>query len=197
MVQLWNPNLWCELSAGPDVPRTVHVVVEIPKGSRNKYEYDQRLGIFKLDRVLYSPLHYPGDYGLVPQTVYDDGDPLDILVMVNEPTFSGCVIVARPLGILRMLDRGTHDDKLLAVPATDPLFADYADLDDVPRHFLAEVAHFFKVYKDLEGFGVEPLGWEPAAVAHSQILRSIERYQELPGVGAKHSGRAWTQEGLS
>jgi len=181
-VQLWNPNLWTELPAGPDVPRTVHVVVEIPKGSRNKYEYDQHSGVFKLDRVLYSPLHYPGDYGLVPQTVYDDGDPMDVLVMVSEPTFSGCVIVARPLGILRLLDRGNRDDKVLAVPATDPLFADYTDLDDVPRHFLKEVAHFFKTYKDLEGIGVVPIGWEPAAVAQMEIERSVQRYRDRCGL---------------
>ena len=171
-------NFWRDLPPGPDVPRVVHVVVEIPKGSRNKYEYDEGLGVFKLDRVLYSPLHYPGDYGLVPQTIYEDGDPLDVLVMVSEPTYTGCVIASRPLGIYRVLDRGVPDDKVLAVPATDPLFADYTDLDDVPRHFLAEVAHFFQTYKDLEGIGVEPVGWEPAAAARTEIERAIGRYRE-------------------
>lgn len=171
-------NLWSDLPPGPDAPRLINVVVEIPKGSRNKYEYDEHLGIFRLDRVLYSALYYPGDYGLMPQTIYDDGDPLDVLVMVSEPTFTGALVTARPLGLFRLLDRGVPDDKVLAVSATDPLFADYVDLSDVPRHFLAEVAHFFKVYKDLEGIGVEPLGWEPAGVAYEQIERSVRRYRE-------------------
>lgn len=171
-------NLWVSLPPGPKVPEVVHVLVEIAKGSRNKYEYDKQLGLFRLDRVLYSPLHYPGDYGLIPQTLAEDGDPLDVLVMVSEPTFVGCVIQARPLGLFRMVDRGTPDHKVLAVPATDPLFADTHDLRDVPRHFLAEVAHFFKTYKDLEGIGVEPLGWEPAAAAREEVLSSVERYHE-------------------
>ncbi len=175
-------NLWSDLPAGPDAPRTVHVVVEIPKGSRNKYEYDEQLGVFKLNRVLYSALYYPGDYGFVPQTVYDDGDSMDALVMVGEPAFAGCVIVARPLGLFRLLDRGLRDDKVLAVPATDPLFSDYRHLNDVPRHFLAEVAHFFKVYKDLEGIGVEPLGWEPADAAYEQIERAMQRYRDRLGL---------------
>lgn len=171
-------NLWTDLPPGPDVPRVVHVVVEISKGSRNKFEYDEHMGIFKLDRVLYSPLHYPGDYGLIPQTLAEDGDPLDALVMVTEPTFAGCVIQARPLALFRILDRGVPDSKVLAVPATDPIFADDVDMDDVPRHFLAEVAHFFKTYKDLEGIGVEPLGWEGAEAAREEILRAIKRYQD-------------------
>ena len=171
-------NLWHDLSSGPEVPRVVHVVVEIPKGSRNKYEYDERLGILKLDRVLYSPLHYPGDYGLIPRTLAEDGDPLDVLVMVSEPTFPGCVIQARPLGLCRLLDRGVPDNKVLAVPATDPLFADDLDLEDVPRHFLAEVAHFFRTYKYLEGIGVEVHGWESAAAAQVEIQRAVERYRE-------------------
>jgi inorganic pyrophosphatase len=164
------------------------VVVEIPKGSRNKYEYDEHLGVFKLDRVLYSALHYPGDYGFVPRTLYEDGDPLDALVMVTEPGFPGCVIVARPIGLFRLLDRGEADDKVLAVPATDPLFAGYADLEDVPPHFLVEVAHFFQVYKNLEGIGVEALGWEPAEAARREVARTVRRYQEgtsLDGAAAR------------
>ena len=92
-------NLWRELRTGPNAPEIIYTLVEIPKGSRNKYEYNKEFGVIKLDRVLYSSLHYPGDYGLIPQTFYDDGDPLDILVMVNEPTFPGCIIEARPIGI--------------------------------------------------------------------------------------------------
>lgn len=172
-------NLWHNLPTGPEVPRIVYCIVEIPKGSRNKYEYSKKAGIIKLDRVLYSSMHYPGDYGLIPQTYAEDGDPMDIMVMVNEPTFSGCVIEARPIGIFHMTDRGDPDDKILAVPATDPLFNDYADLSDVPRHFLNEVAHFFQTYKQLQGIQVTPKGWENADAAYQIIIQSIQRYKEM------------------
>ncbi|MCI0476106.1 MAG: inorganic diphosphatase, partial [Anaerolineales bacterium] len=112
-------NLWHDIPARPDIPNVVHVVVEIPKGSRNKYEFDKKLGTIRIDRVLYSSMVYPGDYGFVPQTFYDDGDPLDIFVMTNEPTFPGCVIAARPIGLFRMKDKGEPDDKILAVPVND------------------------------------------------------------------------------
>jgi len=171
-------NLWKELPPGPDVPEVIYVVVEIPKRSRNKYEYDEMGGFIKLDRVLYSSLHYPGDYGFVPRTLHDDGDPLDVLVMTNEPTFSGCVIEARPLGIFHLIDRGRLDDKILAVPHTDPLFVGYHTLEDVPPHFLEEVTHFFSVYKDLERAKVEEHGWEGVERAHEEIERGIRMYVE-------------------
>jgi inorganic pyrophosphatase len=171
-------NLWHELPPGPDVPEVVYTIVEIPKGSRNKYEYHKQAGIIKLDRVLYSSLYYPGDYGLIPRTHYDDGDPLDILMMINEPTFPGCVIDARPIGLFRMLDRGDPDDKILAVPDKEPLYRDYHDLNDVPKHYLEEVAHFFSVYKDLEGARVEVVGWESADEAKKKISHAIRLYQQ-------------------
>lgn len=173
-------NLWHELRPGPNAPESldvVYVIVEIPKGSRNKYEYHKQAGIIKLDRVLYSSLYYPGDYGLIPRTFYDDGDPLDILVMINEPTFPGCVIEVRPIGLFRMLDKGAPDDKVLAVPDRDPLYRDYHTLSDIPKHFLDEVGHFFSVYKDLEGVRVEVVGWEDADVAKKQIEHAIRLYQ--------------------
>jgi inorganic pyrophosphatase len=178
-------NLWRELRPGPKVPDIVYAIIEIPKGSRNKYELHKDSGMIVLDRVLFSSLHYPGDYGLIPRTFYDDGDPLDILLMTNEPTFPGCIIQARPIGIFRMLDRDLHDDKILAVPSTDPLFSEYHDLDDVPQHFLQEVAHFFEVYKDLEGMRTKPLGWEGAESAKQEIMRAIKLYDDrfgLPGL---------------
>ncbi len=171
-------NLWRELRSGPNSPEIVYTLVEIPKGSRNKFEYNKEFGVLKLDRVLYSSLYYPGDYGLIPQTFYDDGDPLDILVMINEPTFPGCIIEARPIGVFRMLDKGVADDKILAVPARDPIFADYHDITDIPKHYLAEVAHFFEVYKDLEGMRTKPIGWENAEVAKAEILRAMKLYQD-------------------
>jgi inorganic pyrophosphatase len=171
-------NLWHRLPPGPRIPETVYCVVEIPKGSRNKYEYSKVAGVIKLDRVLYSSMHYPSDYGLIPQTYAEDGDPMDILVMVNEPTFAGCVIEARPIAVFHMLDRGDPDEKILAVPSTDPLFNDYSDVGDVPRHFLVEVAHFFQTYKQLQGIQVTPKGWEDAAAARAVIVQSIERYKQ-------------------
>lgn len=172
-------NLWHNLPTGPHVPDRVYCIVEIPKGSRNKYEYSKTAGVIKLDRVLYSPMHYPSDYGLIPQTYAEDGDPLDILVMVNEPTFAGCVIEARPVAIFHMIDRGDSDDKILAVPATDPLFNDYRDIGDVPKHFLNEIAHFFQTYKQLQGIQVTTKGWEDAAKAHEVINQCIGRYREM------------------
>jgi inorganic pyrophosphatase len=174
-------NLLDELPAGPSVPDVIYVVVEVPKGSRNKYKYDRGSDIVKLDRVLFSPIHYPGDYGLIPRTHYDDGDPLDVLVMVNEPTFPGCIIEARPIGLFRMLDRGVPDDKVLAVPAYDPNFKDYYDIPHIPQHFLAEMGHFFEVYKDLEGIETEVLGWERATTAREQILYAAALYQKRLG----------------
>jgi len=171
-------NLWQQLPPGPDIPHCVYCIVEIPKGSRNKYEYSKKAGVIKLDRVLYSPMHYPSDYGLIPQTYAEDGDPLDILVMVNEPTFAGCVIEARPVAIFHMLDRDEVDEKILAVPSTDPLFDEYLDIENVPKHFLTEVAHFFQTYKQLQGIEVTPKGWEDAEVARQAILNAIQRYKD-------------------
>lgn len=175
-------NLWRELRAGPNVPEIVYAIVEIPKGSRNKYEYNKQDGVIMLDRVLYSSLHYPGDYGLIPHTFCEDGDPLDILVMINEPTFPGCVIEARPIGVFHMEDRGVADDKILAVPATDPIFGDYDDISDIPRHFLSEVGHFFQVYKDLEGARTNPGAWEGVEAARSEIERAIALYDDRFGL---------------
>jgi inorganic pyrophosphatase len=171
-------NLWHEIQAGPEAPHIIYVIVEIPGGSRNKYEFDHDHGFINLNRVLSSPFHYPADYGLIPQTFYDDGDPLDALVLLKEPTFPGCVITARPIGLFRMSDQGQADDKVLAVAANDPLYLDYHDISDVPKNFLREVAHFFSRYKDLEGKRVEPLGWEPKSVALDRIRHAMRLYEK-------------------
>lgn len=169
-------NPWHELEPGLNPPHTMRAVVEIPRGSRNKYELDKKTGMYRLDRVLYSAVHYPGDYGFFPQSYAEDDDPLDALVMVTVPTFPGCVIDVRPIGLFRMKDRDEMDEKILCVPSNDPLYDDYADIGDVARHFLKEVEHFFSVYKDLEGARVTPLGWEDAAAARSVITTSMARY---------------------
>jgi len=169
-------NLWHDLPAGPNPPELINVIVEIPGGTRNKYEFHHEKGYLQLDRVLASPFYYPADYGLIPRTLYDDGDPLDVLVLIKEPTFPGCVLTARPIGMFSMLDQGRHDDKVLAVAANDPLYAEYEGLRDVPPHYLREVAHFFERYKDLEGKRVEPIGWEPSATARDAIRRAMDLY---------------------
>jgi inorganic pyrophosphatase len=162
-------NLWKDIETGPRPPEEVFVVVEIPKGSRNKYEYSKEWNAIHLDRVLYSPLHYPGEYGLIPRTYYDDNDPLDAIVTMDEPTYPGCIIDARPIALLRMLDSGEADDKVLCVPINDPKYAEYRDLSDVQSHFLKEVAHFFEVYKRLEGKETTVVGWEGADAAKERI----------------------------
>ncbi len=172
-------NLWHDLEPGPMIPDVINVIVEIPKGSRNKYEFDKRIGAFKLDRVLYSAVQYPGDYGFIPQTFYSDGDPLDVLVMTNLPTFTGCIVEARPIGLFRMLDKGDADDKVLAVLQYDPFFSDFHDYTDLPQHFIKEVEHFFTVYKDLEGTRVEPVGWEHTNHAKERIKVAVDSYWDM------------------
>lgn len=168
---------WHDIEPGPEAPTVVTAVVEIPKGSRHKYELDKRSGMFRLDRVLYSAVHYPGDYGIIPQSYYDDDDPLDILVVTNLPTFTGCIVEARPVALFRMRDKGVTDDKILAVSHRDPSFAEVNDIGDLPAHLLLEIEHFFKVYKDLEGVRVESLGWSGAAAAHERIRYALELYR--------------------
>jgi inorganic pyrophosphatase len=171
-------HYWHDLPPGPHPPEAVTAVIEIPFGSRNKYELDKKTGVMKLDRVLYSAVHYPGDYGLIPRTLHEDGDPLDVLVLVKEQTFPGCLIDVRPLGVLRMLDRGEPDDKILAVALGDPYYEEFFDIADIPQHLLKEVEYFFSTYKDLEGKRVQILGWEKSEVAMRVILESIDRYDK-------------------
>lgn len=187
------PSIYHTVNPGPNVPSIVHAIVEIPKGRRSKFEVDKTTGLLRLDRYLYSSLHYPGDYGFIPQTLAEDGDPLDILVMVNEPTFSGCLIEARPIGLFRMTDRGLNDYKVLAVPSTDPIFAEYDGLWRVPPHFLREVEHFFGTYKELEGSAgedvVQTLGWESADKAREEVLLCVQRFQKASAGGESKKPR--------
>lgn len=141
-------------------PGLINVLIEIPAGSRNKYEFDKDLNAFALDRVLYSSVQYPYDYGFIPNTLADDGDPLDGMVMMDQPTFPGCVITARPIGMLLMIDGGDRDEKILCVPDKDPRYADVKSLKDVASHRLDEIAEFFRSYKNLEKKVTEILGWE-------------------------------------
>ena len=160
-----------DVPIGDAAPKIVNMIVEIPQGSSNKYEYDHDLDIFKLDRTLYSPLFYPFDYGWICGTLADDGDPLDILVITTKPTFPGCLIAARPLGVLMMRDEKGPDEKILSVAAADPRFEDIEHLSDLPSHILKEIVHFFDVYKELEEKQTIVLGWQDVATAHSVITK--------------------------
>jgi len=163
---------------GTNIPSVVNAIIEIPKGRRSKFELDKKTGLFRLDRYLFSSSHYPGDYGYIPQTLAEDGDALDVLVMVNEPTFTGCLIEARVIGLFKMKDKGANDYKVFGVPNTDPLFAEYRDLAAVPPHFLREVEHFFATYKQLEGTHTQTEGWATASEAITEVQASVNRFVE-------------------
>jgi inorganic pyrophosphatase len=146
-------------------PRTedgnVRVLVEIPRGSQNKYEYDKEAGVIAFDRALYSAVHYPTEYGFVPRTRSEDGELLDAMVMVERPTFAGCLVVVRLLGVLTIEHPdGTPEHKLLGVPVREPRFEEYRDVADVPEHLLKEIENFFDVFKELEGKDLRVRGWE-------------------------------------
>jgi len=151
--------------------------IEIPRGSRNKYEYDHVTHAFHLDRVLYSSVHYPADYGFIPDTLAPDGDPLDILVLVQEPTFPGCMVPARPVGGLDMRDEKGSDFKVVAVPVGDPRYAHVFDLATVGDHWAREIETFFSTYKLLEEKTTEVLGWHDAAEARAVIEECRERFR--------------------
>jgi inorganic pyrophosphatase len=157
----------------------VHVFVEIPTGSRNKYEYDKDLGLLMLDRTLYSAVHYPTDYGFVPSTCGADGEPLDALLLMEESVFPGCLVLARMIGVLTIEHgSGLPEQKLLGVPVREPRFAEYHDIADVPQHLLKEIEHFFAVFKQLEGKDVGVLGWEGAQEADQVLTAAIRTAQE-------------------
>jgi inorganic pyrophosphatase len=158
-------------------------IVEIPKGSRNKYEYDHVRDVIRLDRFLFSSVVYPTDYGFVPDTLSLDGDPLDVMVCVSEPTFPGCMIVVKPFALFRMEDDAGVDDKVLAVPLTDPGWSTFETLEDVPDQLQREIAHFFTVYKQLENKKVEIEGWFPREDAIQEIEASRRRFRDSDGHG--------------
>lgn len=155
-------------------PGLLNVLIEIPAGSKNKYEFDKDLNAFALDRVLFSSVQYPYDYGFVPNTLADDGDPLDGMVLMDQPTFPGCVITARPIGMLEMIDGGDRDEKILCVPVEDPRYSDVKSLSDVAQHRLDEIAEFFRTYKNLEKKVTEILGWKDIDAVMPVVQKSVE-----------------------
>ena len=158
---------------GDDFPEIVEVLVEVPKGSRNKYEWDPDSERIKLDRVLYSSVHYPADYGFILDTMAEDGDEVDILVLIEEPTFSGCIIYARPVGMLQMRDEKGPDNKVLGVPIHDPRWRHVDDIHEIPPHLLNEIENFFLTYKRLEAKVVTSEGWEDRKKTMEYLNNSV------------------------
>jgi len=154
------------------------VLIEIPKGSRNKYEYDPEKRMIRYDRMIFSSMHYPSDYGFIPETLALDGDPLDVLVLVSEPTFPGCLIRVRPIGVFNMADEKGPDAKVLCVPVSDPIWNKLYRLEEVNVHLRREIEHFFEVYKDLEKKKVAVEGWEDEVRAKEVFYECKARYKE-------------------
>jgi inorganic pyrophosphatase len=172
-----------DIDPGPDCPEIVRMIVEIPKNSGNKYEYDGKLGVFRLDRALYSPMHYPGDYGFIPGTRADDGDPLDVLALVEEPSFPGCLIEVRPVGILNMVDNDLADQKIVAVPNRNPRYDEVHTMDQIFPHVRREIEHFFAIYKELEGKKTKMLGWGRPMESREVIVKSRKSYLDAKEPG--------------
>ena len=172
-------DFWRGFPTGPKPPDEVYVVIEMIRGSRNKYEYDARRGVFRLDRVLYT--YFPCDYGFVPSTLDDDGDPLDAVLLINEPTFTGCVTVARPVANIRMVDEGALDDKVVTVSTTDPFYRHIESLEDIPSSLIRELTYFFENYKRAEGKETSVERWEDAEEAKRIIEWSMDYYREHAG----------------
>ena len=172
-------NRLYDIDPGPDAPEIVRMIVEIPQHSANKYEYDGNLGVFRLDRALYSPLHYPGDYGFIPGTLADDNDPLDVMVLVQQPSYPGVLIEVRPVGVLNMIDGSEKDQKILAVPNRNPRYDQIHTMDQIFPHVRREVEHFFSIYKELEGKVTIMEGWGGPREARKAIQDCRQRYLDL------------------
>lgn len=173
-------NLYKDISPGDNLPEEINVIIDIPKGCSNKYEYKEEKGYFELDRVIYSPIFFPFEYGFIPQTSSEDGDALDVVLLLTYPTFSGCLIKARPVGILLMEDEKGIDHKIVAVPLEkiDPHFKNIKDIGDINEHLKEEIKVFFEDYKKLEKDKfVKIKGWEKADKAKEIIEKAIERYE--------------------
>lgn len=176
-------NLWHDVEVGKNIPDEINTIIEIPRDSHNKYEIDKETGMIALDRANYSNAPYPFDYGFAPQTLWDDGDALDVIVLSTYPLQSGILVRVRPVAILTMVDSGDSDDKIIAVPVSDKRWDDVHDLEDLNKHSLKEYSHFFETYKTLKGKGdvVEVTGFKGKDEARKAVLRSIELYKEKFG----------------
>lgn len=173
-----STNLWHDIPLGDNAPETFHTIIEIPRGSANKYEVDKETGLIKLDRVLYGSQYYPFDYGFAPQTYWHDDDPLDVLVLTTFPLLPGLLVEVRPIGVLEMLDGGDSDSKIIAVPSEDPRYTHYTQLEDVGEHRLKEIENFFDTYKVLQGKEVITQGYKGREEAMKIIEESVRLYKE-------------------
>lgn len=176
-------NLWHDIEIGKNAPEEINCIVEIPKGSHNKYEIDKETGMIKLDRANYGPAAYPFDYGFVPQTLWEDGDALDVILLSTYPIDPGILVKARPVAMMEMIDSGESDAKIIAVPVKDLRFDDIQNLEDVNKHTLKEAANFFETYKILKSDDatknlVTVVGFKDKAEAIEAIKRSQELYRE-------------------
>ncbi len=169
---------YSNIPLGDNAPRVINAVIEIPRGSHNKYEYDEKLDEIKLDRILYSPFFYPTDYGFIPHTRSEDGDHLDVLVFITEPTFPGCVLSVRPIGVLDMEDSGDQDWKVIAVAEDDPRQKAIQSIDDIDEQVKKEIVHFFEEYKKLEGKWVKVKGWLDKKEAYRLIEEASARFNK-------------------
>lgn len=171
-------NIWHDISPKRINPDDFVAVIEIPKGSKIKYELDKETGFIKLDRILYTSTHYPANYGLIPRTYADDGDPLDVLLLCSETLYPSALVKCYPIGVIRMIDSGRNDDKIIAIPFDDPTYNSYKDIDELPKHIFDEMIHFFKVYKELENKTTAVNEIENSESARQIIAKDIEHYIE-------------------
>lgn len=170
---------WHGVSYGENAPRVVNAIIEIPQGSRAKYEIDKETGLLKLDRVIYSSFYYPCNYGFIPQTYGDDKDPLDILVITSLPVVPMCMMQAKVVGVMQMIDGGDADDKIIAVAANDPGVNHYNNIEELPKHFFGELRHFFEEYKALENKSVSVEEFQDKSIALNIINQGVESYKKL------------------
>jgi len=169
-------NLWHDISLGKNVPDEFNTIIEIPKGSYNKYEIDKETGLIALDRTNYSFAPYPFDYGFAPQTLWEDNDPLDVVLLSTYPLHPGIMVDVRPVAVMRMIDGGEGDDKIIAVPVNDPRWEEVKDLQDINKHTVKEIQHFFETYKLIENKVVEISGWEGRDAAIEAVKKSVGLY---------------------
>lgn len=172
-------NLWHDIPLGDNIPEEINAIVEIPKGSNNKYEIDKATGLIKLDRANYTAASFPYDYGFAPQTLWEDGDPLDLIVLTTYPLFPGILVAVRPVAVIEMIDNGESDFKVIAVPVEDKRWEDVKDLGDLNKHTIKEFQHFLETYKALKGkpSPVEIQGIKGRAEAMEAVKKSIDLYK--------------------
>jgi inorganic pyrophosphatase len=171
-------NLWHNVELGKETPEKFNVIIEIPRNSKNKYEVDKETGLIKLDRAMKTAQDYPFDYGFAPQTLWEDDDPLDVVVLSTFPLYPNILVKVRPVAVMRMIDDGEGDDKIIAVPDKDPRWDEVKDLSDLNKHSLKEIKHFFETYKQIEDKKVEISGFEGLKEAKEAVEKSVKLYQE-------------------